>query len=312
MVFQNLQRLKIGFTKFFQLFVQDPKYLVFFIFGRITVLRRIVHRFFYVKSTIEKYSESNSNSWFEQIDTNYVVKSLQQDGIYLNFNLPTSVHQEILEFANHTQCWGNKDSRYPFHFSHRQTAEKQYQKRFVVGEYPDLDRNCPIIHQLSKDPKILAIAARYFQTTPVFMGSRMWWSFLSETSREDRLRFAQELFHYDMIDYRSIKFIFYLTDVDCYSAAHECVIGSHKQKKLTHQFSLFAGCDRNEIINTYGLFRIKTICGQAGFGFVEDPFCFHRGTVPIHRERLYIQIEYGISQYNFRSWNEYKSILEVV
>jgi hypothetical protein len=43
--------------------------------------------------------------------------------------------------------------------------------------------------------------------------------------------------------------------------------------------------------------NLVTICGSAGFGFVEDACCFHKGNPPTDKERLLLQIEYSINDY---------------
>lgn len=40
-----------------------------------------------------------------------------------------------------------------------------------------------------------------------------------------------------------------------------------------------------------------TITGSAGFGFIEDPFCFHRGIPPITKDRLMLSLNYGLANY---------------
>jgi len=52
-------------------------------------------------------------------------------------------------------------------------------------------------------------------------------------------------FHYDLEDYRFIKFMFYLTDVDLFNSPHHIYVkGSHEKKKLGYQFSILRRQDR--------------------------------------------------------------------
>ena len=110
---------------------------------------------------------------------------------------------------------------------------------------------------------------------------------------------AAQVFHYDLDDYRFIKFFFYLTDVDLSSGPHLLLKGSHKNKKLSHQL-LGVRCASKpdqEIVETYGAENLVTVTGPAGLGFAEDATCFHKGTLPTHKERLLLQIEYAINNY---------------
>ncbi len=56
--------------------------------------------------------------------------------------------------------------------------------------------------QVAQDPKLWQIAARYLDAQPTCAGAGAWWSFAGESPLEERLATAQELFHYDPIDYR--------------------------------------------------------------------------------------------------------------
>jgi hypothetical protein len=110
---------------------------------------------------------------------------------------------------------------------------------------------------------------------------------------------AAQVFHYDLDDYRFIKFFFYLTDVDLYSGPHVLIRGSHKNKKLSHQL-LGVRCASKpdeDIVGCYGAENLVTICGPAGLGFAEDATCFHKGTLPTQKERLLLQIEFAINNY---------------
>lgn len=40
-----------------------------------------------------------------------------------------------------------------------------------------------------------------------------------------------------------------------------------------------------------------SICGTAGFGFIEDPFCFHKGTIPVCRDRLILEVKFASKNY---------------
>ncbi|HEY9742032.1 MAG TPA: hypothetical protein V6C90_16215, partial [Coleofasciculaceae cyanobacterium] len=52
-----------------------------------------------------------------------------------------------------------------------------------------------------------------------------------------------------------------------------------------------------EITKYYGYKNIVPICGKAGFGFVEDTGCFHKGTPSGSKDRLLLQIEFAVKNY---------------
>jgi hypothetical protein len=93
--------------------------------------------------------------------------------------------------------------------------------------------------------------------------------------------------------------MFYLTDVDFSSSYHICVKGSHKKKKLREQFSLSRNRDDQYIINYYGSENAITISEPAGSGFAEDPYCFHKGTIPVNKKRLILEIKFALNNYEY-------------
>jgi Phytanoyl-CoA dioxygenase (PhyH) len=167
-----------------------------------------------------------------------------------------------------------------------------------VGSYFNTALLCPAIQKLQTDPKLLAIAEKYLEHEPVHQGNQLWWNFACETTYKQRSQTGQ-IFHYDLDDYRFLKFFFYLTDVDATSGPHVCVRGSHKQKKLSHTWLRKRETDA-DIIGYYGLESLVTICGKAGLGFVEDPLCFHKGITPTHKDRLILQIEFATTDYRMQ------------
>ncbi|MGB5969748.1 MAG: hypothetical protein WA865_06815 [Spirulinaceae cyanobacterium] len=127
----------------------------------------------------------------------------------------------------------------------------------------------------------------------------MWWSFARNTDFFSQRKAAQ-VFHYDLDDSRFLKFFFYITKVDDESGPHVFVTYSLPRKKLTHEL-IRRGYSDVEIAQYYGQENILTICGEAGFGFVEDPLYFHKGITPKKQDRLILQIEYAMYDYGMQS-----------
>lgn len=96
--------------------------------------------------------------------------------------------------------------------------------------------------------------------------------------------------------------MFYLTNVDLSSEPHSCVKGSHEKKKLRYQFSLVRDKPDQDIVDYYSIENVMTICEEAGFGFAEDPFCFHKGTVLAHRDRLILEVKFASKNYSSNSY----------
>jgi uncharacterized protein YcgL (UPF0745 family) len=277
---------------------KNPRWLLMRKTARFKIIRSLVRYFF--RERVKSYFTINtSNSYFADIDVHKVINNLQNQGLYLGINLPESVVQEIVEFAEATPCYGNRQLEFGFFYHQKEYIETQLGKRFVVANYFNTALLCPAIKNLQNDPKLLAIAARYLNAQPVHLGNDMWWSFAGDLKYHQKSKAAQ-LFHYDLDDYHFLKFFFYLTDVDEQSGSHVCVCGSHNNKKMSHLWQR-NGEREQDIIDYYGLKSLVSICGKAGFGFAEDPLCFHKGITPTHRDRLILQIEFATTDYRMQN-----------
>jgi hypothetical protein len=124
----------------------------------------------------------------------------------------------------------------------------------------------------------------------------MWWSFPTEMSEYQKARNAQ-LFHYDLDDFRFVKFFWYLTDVDETAGPHVMVLGTHDRKKIAHQL-LIRRIPDDEVVAGYGTERVKEITLPAGKGFAEDTFCLHKGQAPTGKARLLLQLEFGVNDFH--------------
>lgn len=259
-------------------------------------------------SSHQSYEENNSV--FTHIDLDEAVTQLKKEGFYLGLQLPKKVVEEIVEFAKNTVCYGNRKSHLGFYYEQKAAIETQSQIEIKVGCYFNTAQLCPAIAKLQNDSQLLAIAARYLEKEPVHQGNQLWWSFAGESSNWQRRQNAQ-MFHYDLDDYKFLKFFFYLSDVDGTSGPHICVRASHKHKKLSHVLLRKREEDK-DIIGYYGEDSLVTICGKAGFGFVEDPLCFHKGLTPTHKDRLLLQIEFATTDYGMQNDNRDSSTLQVL
>jgi hypothetical protein len=275
---------------------KNPNWLLMRILGRFGAVRSLMHRF---KSRSRSIASFQGESVFPETTTETVMPSLVKDGIYLGLNLPPDLLEDIITYAKQYPCYGDRKPEYGFHCTRKREAQQWYNRKFVTAYYFNTGENCPAIEQLTRDPLLLSIAAEYLGTAPVLISSQLWWSFATEASLQSRRKAAQ-LFHYDLDDYRFIKFYFYLTNVDALTGAHACIQGTHRRKKFAHEWGRKRFKD-SEIVDAYGIDKLVTVCGGAGFGFVEDTLCFHKGMPPIRHDRLMLQIEFATHDYQMQS-----------
>ena len=243
-----------------------------------------------------------STSIFKDLEVNSAVKSIENDGYCLGLQLPEYLLQEILDYAETGDVSVDREPRLSFKCADKEQAEKKYNQEIIIGNYLAVNSECLAMQKLFNDPKLIAIATEYLGKKPTLVRSEMGWTFVASKqayAKKGEIGSPTILFHYDLDDYRALKFFFYLTDVDSLSGSHRCVAGSHKKRKLIH-YILRSQSDL-EIADYYGSDRVIDICGPAGMGFAEDPFCFHRGSPPATSPRLLIQLEFALNDYGV--WN---------
>jgi hypothetical protein len=271
---------------------EDPKWLLMFVTGRVVIIRRAVA----LMSRSGPVHAAPSDTIFPTVDSGAVAAGLRRDGISVGLQLPAAIVRGICEFASRTECFGNIERGIAFLAKDHLATEAAFGRPILVGHFLDKIEQCPELDLVRHDPCLSFIARQYLGAKAIAISSRLWWSFPSKTDDEAVLkRASQERFHFDMNDWGSVKFFFYLTDVDEASGPHVYVRESHRRKRLRHQFTVFVGKPDAEILDFYGAERILRIHGPAGYGFAEEPFGFHMGTVARDRPRLMLEVEYGVS-----------------
>lgn len=228
--------------------IKNPNWFLMLIITQFKTVP-FVQIFFNQRPLISKYETAHSA--FENLNADEIVQSLNKDGFCLGINLSQSIVQELIEFANYTNCYGNGEYQLGFSYSEKEEAEEKYGQPFIRAEYFNTNLLCPAINELASDPHLLEIAARYLGGNPIHTGSHLGWLFSVSEQRQhlllESIRFLSfkktirdgaYFFHYDLDDYRFLKFYFYLTDVDLLSGVHVCVRGSHKKEACSYTLLL--------------------------------------------------------------------------
>ena len=286
-------KLQRRFLQYSAISLKQPHWLLMFTFSRIQIIRSLVLRL--TKKPI-KIASIVENSVFSDLEPDRVVQALKNDGLYLGITIPPHVLQEILDFARTATYYGNGDLKFPFSLANRKVQEIKASRNFRIGYNFEPTSQCMAIRELAKDRKLWEIAAKYFDSQPMLACTQLWWTFVNDAPAEGRAQGFYH-FHYDLEDYACVKFMFYLTDVDLSGGPHVCVKGSHRNKKLSHQFSLLRERDDREIEEYYGSEKVLTICDRAGVGFAEDPSCFHKGILPQKSDRLILEFKFTLNNY---------------
>ncbi len=274
----------------------DPKLFLMRKVARFEIVRDLVALSF---KPAKKYTATEEHpSVFSDLDVDAIADAIRTEGVFLGINLPDAVLQDILQFASINPCYINRNSNRPLRYNYLAEGFQPVADDIRVGSYLSTGKLCESIRNLETDPTLLAIAARYLGSEPILMGHELSWNFPVPATLAEQLEAAQ-VFHYDLDDYRTIKFFFYILDVDQGTGPHEYIRGSHRNKPLMHQLIgvRCASIDDRKLVDCYGSDRVMTICGKAGFGFAEEVIGFHRGTLPTTTPRLLLQLEYTVNSY---------------
>jgi hypothetical protein len=289
----KVSRLRARLNDYMQIARRNPIWFAMFIFGRFVVFRSLAHIFLPV---YQKRCFNYSSKLFPDLSTDLVVFSLRDKGIFLGVNLTSDVLEQILSFAESNVCFANSDKTKPISVN-RHGIFSEASGTVVIADYHDQIFSCHAIENLCNDGALMRIAGAYLQAPPQLTRCRLWWSFNAPQASQQQLNTAgQDFFHFDMDDWKCLKFFFYLTEVDEQAGPHCFIRYSHRRRKLRHQFTLFKGHSLEKLEKVYPPEDFLTITGPAGFGFAEDPFGFHTGTPVRAQPRLILEIECGVTQ----------------
>jgi Phytanoyl-CoA dioxygenase (PhyH) len=276
----------------------NPSYVIMRLLGRFNFIRSLMVRLHH--QSFLDVSNPSKKSILPNLNTHGIVDTIKRDGYYAGLELSPDIVTDLVNFASTAICYGNRNPTQGFSYQDK-TRILAENPSFLLGAFYNLNVLCPIVKRIEEDPQILAIATHYLKSKPILQGTNMWWSFATNASEKERSKAAQ-MYHMDLDDYRFIKFFFYLTDVDEHSGPHVIVKGTHNSKKFAHQLKMQRFSDR-EIVTNYGADRITMLCGSAGYGFIEDTLCFHKGYPPHSQDRLVIQVEFGLRDYGVQHTN---------
>jgi hypothetical protein len=143
---------------------------------------------------------------------------------------------------------------------------------------------CPHLMALANSPALLALASRYIGCKPTISALGLRWSFPRPNDS------VLQTFHRDSEDWRYLKVLVYLTDVDGLAGPHVYVRGSH-QTRAPLRLRVYSD---KEVVDRYGEERVVFATGTSGFGFAVDTAGIHKGAAPTQSPRLMLQIQYSL------------------
>ena len=262
-----------------------------FALGRVLPIRRAYRRYHAASTPISAVERTI----FAGADATRIVAAVQADGIFPGLQLPGTITREIHDFALTTPCYGNMDRRLEFLAPDHAAAEALFDRPLLTGHYFDQVERCPALTAVRQDALLHAVATAYLGPQARLAAARLWWSFPTKPREEDLHLASQDRFHFDLDDWQTLKFFFYLTDVDQDAGPHVYIRGSHRHRLWRHQLTLLVGQPTEDVVAAYGADNILSVTGRSGLGLAEDPFGFHMGTAPRRTPRLMMEIAFGVS-----------------
>ncbi|HBF32536.1 hypothetical protein [Rhizobium sp.] len=287
----TLRRMAVRIPTYLADLRENPAWLPMFVLAR-TLPGRNLH---WLTARRQNTKQPMPPSMFEA-DMPSAVEALKADGIFTGLQLPKEIHQEIHAHALETPCFGNFDRKLEFKAREHTEAEKTYGRPILSGHLFERILECDAALKVQKDPLLTAIAKNYLGAEARLITTRVWWSFPTTATEKDSSMASLGKFHFDLDDWRMLKFFFNINTVDEGTGPHVFVRGSHRRRSLKHQYTLLVGHPAEDILDYYGPESPVTLTGPAGSGFVEDPFGFHMGTVPATTPRLMMEVGFGVSK----------------
>jgi len=295
-----VDRARNKLQKKIRLFSEDPKFLLMSWLARFIAIREhIADRNQYQAAEVVDASVIHPVPMACPIDSPTKIASyIKEHGYYVGFKLQPDILADLLAFAQSNPCCANRDSNQPFHIHDRDSIAEALETPLLTAGYLDSHETCKAYEKIKQDPYLLDLASQYLGHPAIYMRGEMAWGFPTPNTLMDRIKTAR-VYHCDINDYKTIKFFFYLTDVNLEDGPHAYIKGTHRRRQILHQL-IGQGCAKipdEDLVELYGRDQVEVITGPAGIGFGGDPYCLHKGMVPQRSARLLLQLEYGIHPY---------------
>jgi hypothetical protein len=156
-----------------------------------------------------------------------------------------------------------------------------------VGAYPlEAVLRCPHLLSLANDPELMTIVGSYLGCQPTLSSIGLRWSYPSRSeSHADT-----QLFHRDPDDWRFLKLLVYLTDVDAGAGPHSFIAGTHCEcgRILARPYA------HEDLARRYPHSAMRTFTGPAGSALLADTYGIHKGAAPQTRPRLAFLAQYSL------------------
>ncbi len=264
-----------------------------YILGRFKIIRSLYSVYSNIQQLVIGFKENlnyEKTTFFPDIPVDLALIFLEKDAVFCGLKLPKKIVTEIQAFSQNTLL-AQENGLAHFYYS---DVENGYlpDGRATVQGIAIHPLTCNAIQQIIDDPVLRVIVEKYLGYSPKTIRALLRWSFILELPETLRMKLGQgNIYHYDVGEFNSVYANFYLSNTDRYSGAHAMIKGSHNHKSLPMLLN-YATQTQDFLSEFYGKENEIIIEAEEGFGFIQDPYCYHRAIPPIQTERLLLQIQF--------------------
>ncbi|MGE0154298.1 MAG: hypothetical protein AB7R90_16905 [Reyranellaceae bacterium] len=228
-------------------------------------------------------------SRFPALPAETVLAGLRGEGVWAGLLLPASCVAEISGFARQAPCRLPRDTGERFDFAAIRDGRTPAGSLAPIAEVEEIER-CTAVAALARDAGLLEIARRYLGFRPRRVQPRLYWSPVGDLGSRQRHEGGQTVdFHFDIEASRSLYAFFYIEGGGRRSGAHVAIAGSHRRKPWRLALAPAFQSDA-AVFAHYPRHRERVLEGGPGFGFLEDPGCYHKALPPLAGHRLVLQL----------------------
>lgn len=225
------------------------------------------------------------------IDPLAIAMALREKGFCAPLQLPGKLVDTLRHHAQEALCRRADRDPERFRIGDVRDGRSPGGQPVAIADVEALEQ-CPAIAELTRDRTLFQAAWLHLGYPPREVLSRLYWSPRSSLSDTERRLNGQTIdFHYDIERHNALYVYFYLTAADRHSGAHVVVARSHRPKPLAIKLGSTRQAERR-VVGRYGEGSVVTLEGKPGFGFLEDPGCFHKVLPPLNGDRLILQLRY--------------------
>lgn len=222
-----------------------------------------------------------------------LIAATRRDAVAFGIYLEQDIADQIYDFAAQAEC---VEPGYPHPFfiyeldTNGQLPDGHCPVRALIRD----PMTCPILQQLSSHYTLLNLAQGYLNYFPSRISCHLTWSLATKLPIQEVMKlYPPTTFHYDIAGYNFATAYFYITPVlDQNSGSHELIRGSHLNKPLWMLLKSGRN-DEADLYRYYDKSQAIEVLGDKGFGFFQDPSCFHRLHPPTRHHRLLLQFRYA-------------------